>query len=162
MTSTITLDAPAGQPYVDVTREFDAPRDLVFRAWTEPDLLVRWLGPRRLRMTIDRWEPKDGGRWRYVHHDDATGSSFGFHGVFHGPFSPDGATQTFEFEGYPGHVSLDTLTLEQRGDRTTVRIHSVFQSVADRDGMIANGMETGMREGFERLDEVVAGMAATV
>ena len=162
MTSTLTVTAPTGSPFIELVREFDAPRDLVWRAWTEPDLLVRWLGPRRLRMTIDRWQPRDGGAWRYVHHDDASGAAFGFHGVFHGTPTAESMTQTFEFEGHPGHVSLDTLTLEEQGRRTIARIHSVYQSVEDRDGMIANGMEGGMVEGFGRLDEVLGEMTPKV
>jgi hypothetical protein len=114
-------------------------------------------------MTIDRWEAdRDGGAYRYVHHDDKTGASFGFKGVFHGPMTIDGGLQTFEFEGYPGHVSLDHLTLEERDGRTIARIHSVFQSVEDRDGMVQSGMEGGMSEGFDRLDEVLAELTAKV
>jgi uncharacterized protein YndB with AHSA1/START domain len=163
MTSKLSLTAPAGTPFIDAVREFDAPRELVFRAWSEPDLLVRWLGPRRMRMTIDRWESnRDGGAYRYVHHDDASGAAFGFRGVFHGPMTIDGGLQTFEFEGYPGHVSLDRLILEERDGRTIARMHSVFQSVEDRDAMVQNGMEGGMAEGFDRLDEVLADLAAKV
>jgi uncharacterized protein YndB with AHSA1/START domain len=149
------VSAEPGQSWVRVTREFDAPRSLVFRAYTEPDLLVQWLGPRRLTMEVDRYEVRDGGRWRYVHRD-ADGTGYGFHGVFHGTPSPDGMVQTFEFEGAPGHVSLDTLTLEDRGGRTLSRIVSVFQSVEARDAMVAAGMEGGLREGFERLDQLLA------
>jgi len=162
MTNKLTITASPNAPFIDAVREFDAPRELVFRAWSEPDLLVRWLGPRQYRMTIDRWEARDGGAYRYVHHDDASGASFGFHGVFHGPMTLDGALQTFEFEGYPGHVSLDKLTLEEVDGRTIARIHSVFQSVEDRDGMVQSGMESGMSEGFDRLDEVLAEMTAKV
>ena len=101
------ITAERGMPQIIITREFDAPRELVFRAFTEPELLVQWLGPRDLTMTIDQYDVRDGGRWRYVH-KDAQGTEYGFHGLFHGTPSPDGAVQTFEFEGMPGHVSLDT------------------------------------------------------
>jgi uncharacterized protein YndB with AHSA1/START domain len=155
---TTTITAEPGVPYVDITREFDAPRDLLFRAYTEPELLVQWLGPRRLTMVVERWEPRDGGRWRYIHRDD-DGSEYGFHGVFHGDQSPDRMVQTFEFEGAPGHVSLESLVLEERDGRTVIHNHSVYQSVADRDAMVASGMESGMNEGFDRLDELVARLA---
>ena len=154
------IDAPEGVPFIDVSREFDAPRDLVFQAYTDPGLLVQWMGPRKYEMVIDTWEPRAGGSWRFVHKDGD--NAWGFHGVFHGEQTPDGMTQTFEFEGAPGHVSLETLTLEERDGRTTARTHSVYQSVADRDAMIASGMEDGMNDGFDRLDELLARLATPV
>lgn len=153
------ITAAPGVPQIVITREFDAPRELVFRAYTEPELLVQWLGPRDLKLTVDRYETRDGGTWRYVH-TDAEGNEFGFHGVFHGTPSPDGIVQTFEFEGVPGHVKLDTTTLEQRGSRTLVRTVSAFQSVEDRDGMVAAGMERGVRDSDERLAELLTKLRA--
>jgi uncharacterized protein YndB with AHSA1/START domain len=161
MMGTTKITAEPGLPFIDMTREFDAPRDLLFRAFTEPDLLVQWLGPRRLTMIVDRYDVRDGGAWRYIHRD-ADGTEFGFHGVFHGTPTPDAMVQTFEFEGAPGHVSLDTLTLEERDGRTIVRGHSVFQSIQDRDAMIEAGMEGGVNEGYERLEELLAGLLAAV
>lgn len=93
--------AEPGMPQIIVTREFDAPRELVFRAHTDPELLAQRLGPRDLTMTVDQYDVRDGGRWRYVS-TDAAGNEYGFHGVFHGTPSPDGIVQTFEFEGVPG------------------------------------------------------------
>ena len=144
-----------GVPQILTSRELDAPLALVYRAFTEPDLLVQWLGPRKYTMTIDRYDLRDGGIWRYVHADDA-GNAWGFHGVFHGEPSPDGIVQTFEFEGAPGHVSLDTVSFEEHDARTTVRTNSVFQSVEARDAMVEAGMADGMSEGYDRLDEVLA------
>jgi uncharacterized protein YndB with AHSA1/START domain len=152
--SATRIDAPAGVPFIDVTREFEAPRDLVFRAYSDPDLLVQWMGPRKYKITLEAWEPRDGGTWRYIHSDDA-GNSWGFHGVFHGEQTPDGMLQTFEFDGWPGHVSLEKLTFEERDGKTVVRTHSVYQTVEARDGMIESGMEEGMNDGFERLDELL-------
>jgi uncharacterized protein YndB with AHSA1/START domain len=155
------IDAPAGVPFVDITREFDAPLELVRRAWTDPDLVKQWLGPRRFEMVIERWEPRAGGTYRYIHRDQA-GNEFGFHGVFHSN-DPDNMVQTFEFEGMPGHVSLDKLALEDiGGGRTRAQIHSVYQSLEDRDGMVQAGMSDGVNEGFERLDELLATMALPV
>jgi uncharacterized protein YndB with AHSA1/START domain len=155
------ITAEPGQPFIDMTREFDAPRDLLYRAYTEPDLLVQWLGPRRLSMEIERYDVRDGGAWRYINRDDH-GNEFVFHGVFHGTPTPDRMVQTFEFDGAPGHVALDAVTFEEGDGRTTVRTHSVYQSVQDRDAMVAGGMESGVNEGFDRLDELLTSLRAAV
>ncbi|HKB47471.1 MAG TPA: SRPBCC family protein [Ktedonobacterales bacterium] len=159
-TTKTQITAEPGLPQIVITREFAAPRELVYRAHTDPALLVQWLGPRNLTMTVDRFDVRDGGTWRYIHRD-ADGNEAAFHGVFHGTPSPEnGIVQTFEFEGAPGHVSLETLTLEERGRKTLLRTNGVFQSVEDRDAMIASGMERGVNEGMERLDELLARLAA--
>jgi uncharacterized protein YndB with AHSA1/START domain len=150
----LKVDAPEGVPQVTMTREVAAPRDLVFRAFTEPDLLVQWLGPRRLTMSVERYEVRDGGRWRYVHRED-DGTEYGFRGVFHGDPTPDQIVQTFEFEGAPGHVQLDTARFEEIDGRTVIHMNSVFQSVEARDAMVGAGMAEGVKEGFEQLDEVL-------
>ena len=152
-----TVTAEPGKQEVFITREFDAPRDLVFKAHIDPKLYVQWLGPRGYEMVLETFEPYSGGRYRYVHKDQ-NGNQFGFHGVFH-EISEERMIQTFEFEGLPegGHVTLDTMRLESLpGNRTRVTIQSLFQSVADRDGMVQSGMERGVNEGYERLDEVLA------
>ena len=154
------ITAEPGMPLITITREFDAPRDLVFRAHVDPELLVQWLGPRDLTTTIDCYDARDGGTWRYVQ-KDADGNEYGFHGVFHGTPSPEAIVQTFEFEGVPGHVMLDTTTLEQRDGRTLMRTVSSFQSVEDRDGMIASGMERGVRDSGDRLEELLARQLAS-
>ena len=105
-------------------------------------------------MVIDEYDLRDGGRWRYVHRDDA-GNEWAFHGVFHGTPSVDGLTQTFEYEGAPGHVSLDALTFEAEDGRTVVHTHSVYQSLEARDAMVAGGMADGMDDGYARLDELI-------
>jgi uncharacterized protein YndB with AHSA1/START domain len=155
---TTRITADPGLPFIDIEREFDAPRDLVFRAHVDPELLVQWLGPAKYEMRVDRLEVRDGGSWRYVHVAD-DGGEHGFRGVFHGEPSVEGILQTWEYEGFPGHVSLERLTLEERAGRTTLRIHAVYQSVEDRDGLIASGMEGGMNEGYARLDALVARLA---
>ena len=152
--ATTRIDARPGVPFIDMSREFAAPRELVYRAHTDPDLLAQWIGPRRLTTRVVRFDVRDGGTWRFVQRDQ-DGSEYGFHGVFHGDPSPEGIVQTFEFEGAPGHVSLDALTLEEHDGRTTLRVHSVFQSVEARDALVAAGMESGVQEGYERLDELV-------
>ena len=157
--SELQITAEPGVPQVLTSRELDAPRELVYRAFAEPELLAQWLGPRKYTMTVDRYDLRDGGTWRYVHSDEA-GNAYGFHGVFHGDPSPEGIVQTFEFEGAPGHVSLDTVTFEEHDGRTTVRSNSLFQSVEARDAMVSSGMGDGMSQGYERLDELLPKLAA--
>lgn len=155
----LQVTAEPGIPQVLTQRSFAAPRALVFRAFTEPDLLSQWLGPRRLTMRIDRFDPRDGGTWRYVH-TEADGTEYGFHGVFHGEPSVEGIVQTFEFEGAPGHVQLDTVAFEETDGITTVHGNSVFQSVADRDAMVSAGMADGISQGYERLEELLGTLEA--
>jgi len=153
------ITAEPGTPFIDIEREFDAPRELVFRAFTEPDLLAKWLGPKRLEMVVEKLEARDGGSWRY-YNVDSDGSEYGFHGVFH-TVSPELMIQTFEFEGAPGHVNLDKLVLEERDGRTIVRSHTTCDSVESRDAMVESGMSTGVEEGYEKLDELLASIATT-
>jgi uncharacterized protein YndB with AHSA1/START domain len=145
-----------GKQELFITREFDAPRHLVYRTHTQADLYAQWLGPHGYEMVLETFEPKSGGRYRYIH-KDTDGNEYGFHGVFH-EISEELMIQTFEFEGLPekGHVTLDTMRLETLpGDRTRITIQSVFQSIADRDGMVQAGMETGVNQGYERLDDLL-------
>ena len=154
----IKVTAEPGRQELFIVREFDAPRELVFEAFTDPKYLVDWMGPRNLTMKIDHYHAKSGGSYRYVH-TDADGNSYAFNGVIHEIAAPERAIQTFEFEGLPekGHVSLDTALFDVLpGNRTRLTIQSVFRSVADRDGMVMSGMEGGLSEGFERLDEILA------
>jgi uncharacterized protein YndB with AHSA1/START domain len=155
---TTHIIAEPGIPQIVITREFDVPREVLFRAHTDPELLVRWLGPRSLTMTVDRLEVRDGGRWRYTHRD-AEGNAHAFRGVYHGTPSPDGIVQTYEYERVPGHVFLNTVTFEERGGKTVLRQNSVFQSVQDRDGYVESGMEEGVNDSMDRLDELVATLA---
>ena len=156
----LTVTAEPGSHSITMTREFDAPPTLVLRAWTEPDLVTQWLGPRGYEMIVETYEAEHGGRYRYLHRDDR-GNEFAFRGVFHGtPSVEHGITQTFEWEGAPGEVSLDQMRFEDLGGRTRIVTTSVFPSVATRDAMIEHGMEHGVREGYERLDEVLATLAA--
>lgn len=155
-----TITAEPGKHDILIIREFDAPRELVFKAFTDPELYVQWLGPRRLKMTLEKFEPKSGGSWRYTHKDEK-GNEFGFHGVNHEVTFPERIIGTFEFEGLPekGHVSLETVRLQELpGGRTRLTNVAVFQTVADRDGMLQSGMEKGMGESFERLDELIVKM----
>jgi uncharacterized protein YndB with AHSA1/START domain len=146
-----------GKREIVIEREFNVPRDMVFRAYTDPDLFTQWIGPRNLTTKIETFEPRNGGSWRYIATDE-NGSEFAFHGVNHEVLPPERIIQTNEFEGLPeaGHVSLDTARFEEiAGDRTKVTSQSVFQSVADRDGMVQSDMESGPKESYDRLDELL-------
>jgi uncharacterized protein YndB with AHSA1/START domain len=150
--------AEPGKQELFVIREFDAPRELVFRAHTDPDIYARWLGPHGLTTTFETFEPASGGRWRFIQKDQDA-NEFAFHGVNHEVLAPERIIGTFEFDGLPeaGHVLLETVRFEALpGGRTRLTAHSVFQSVADRDGMVQSGMETGVVEGYERLDVILA------
>ncbi|RYV49780.1 SRPBCC family protein [Pengzhenrongella frigida] len=160
-TNAVTITAPEGLPFIDMTREFDAPVEAVYRAHTEPDLLTLWLGPRGYDMTIERFEMKAGGRYRYLH-TDPEGVSYTFNGVVHVARPNELIIQTFEFEGFPDIVSLETMRLEDLGEgRTLLSAHSVYPSVEARDGMAASGMEQGVTEGYEKLDEVLANLSVS-
>lgn len=148
------ISAPDGVPFIDIEREFDAPAELVYRAYLDPELIVQWLGPRKYQMTLDKWDARAGGEYRYVHGNEE--GTFAFHGVFHS-MDIDNMVQTFEFEGAPGHVSLDQQVIEDIGNgRSRVKGHSVFQSVEDRDAMVEHGMSEGVEDGYNRLDELLA------
>jgi uncharacterized protein YndB with AHSA1/START domain len=152
-----TITAEPGKQEIIITREFDAPRELVFRAFTDPQLIPQWWGPGYLSTEVDKMDVRAGGEWRWINRD-AQGNAFAFHGVYHEVLAPVRIIDTFEFEGLPetGHVSLETLTLEALpGGRTRLTAHTVFQSVADRDGMLQSGMEAGVRETYDRLEELL-------
>ena len=155
-----TITAEPGKQELFIIREFDAPRELVFRAYTDPEIYAQWLGPKDLTTTFEVFEPVNGGKYRFIQ-KDKDGHEFSFHGVTHEVLAPERIIGTFEFDGLPeaGHVVLETTRFEAiAGDRTRVTSQSVFQSVADRDGMLQSGMEVGANEGYERLDELLAKM----
>lgn len=157
LNQTKIIATPGSQEFF-TTREFDAPRELVFKAFTDPKLYVQWLGPRELTMTIEKFEPRYGGTWRFIHKDQA-GNKYAFHGVFHEVLAPERIIQTSEFEWLPetGHVTLETANFEALpGNRTKVTGHVVFLSVAERDGMLQEEMERGLNESYERLDELLS------
>lgn len=150
------ITAEPGKQELFITREFDAPCELVYKAHTDPHLFVQWVGPRGLTMQLETFEPVSGGRWRFMHKDNEN-NEYWFHGVFH-EVSPERIIQTFEFEGLPesGHVSLEKLTLEALPNgRTRLTAQSVYLTTTDRDGMVQSGMEQGVNEGYERLDELL-------
>lgn len=156
MTHALQLTVPDGLPFIEFEREFDHPVAEVFRAHADADLISKWLGPRDMKMDIDHYDFHTGGSYLY-HHTGPDGIPYAFSGVFHTVRENDFAIQTFEFGGYPDIVSVDFLTFEDLGGgRCRLRGHSVFPSMAARDGMAASGMEGGMSEGYQRLEELLA------
>jgi uncharacterized protein YndB with AHSA1/START domain len=145
-------------PTVTITREFDAPTALVFRAYTEPDLFQRWIGPRNRTFDLQQFDCRTGGAWRY----STTEGDFEakFYGAFHEVRRDERIVQTFTFEGFPDQVALETATFEDLGDgRSRVTSVSLVDSFEARDGFVASGMESGVVEGYEKLDELLATLA---
>ena len=139
-----------------VTREFDAPRDVVFAVMTDPNLIPQWWGPRSDAITVDKMEVRPGGKWRFVA-KQPDGTTYAFRGEYREIVPAEKIVQTFEFEPMAGHISVETATLTDLPDgRTLFTTRSVFASKEDRDGMVQSGMESGLRETYERLDEVLA------
>ncbi len=139
-----------------ITREFDAPRELVFKAHVDPDIYVQWVGPKDLEMSIQKLDAFDGGTFEFTHKRD--GHSYRFFGSYHEVLAPERIIGTFEFDGLPerGHVIMGKTSFEELpGNRTRLVHHSVFFSVADRDGMVQSGMERGVDEGYVKLDDVL-------
>jgi uncharacterized protein YndB with AHSA1/START domain len=148
------ISAPAGAPFIDVVREFDATPELVFRAATDPDLVPQWLGPREMRTRIIEFDARTGGSYRYAN-IDPDGEEYLFRGVFHTVTPSALMIQTFEFEEEPGSVSLESRTFEDVGSRTLMRQHAVFPTVAARDQAIASGMRHGITDSMDRLGELL-------
>jgi uncharacterized protein YndB with AHSA1/START domain len=144
---------------IHVERVFDAPRDRVFAVYTDPELIPEWWGPRGTTATVDQMDVTPGGSWRFVIHI-ADGSETAFRGTYREVTPPERIVQTFEWEGMPGHVSVETATFEDLGDRTKVTTTSIFHTTEERDGMLGSGMEGGLNETYARLDELLARLAS--
>ena len=153
----LKLVAEPGRHNLVMWRDFSAPRERVFRALTDPTLIPRWWGPKDTTTFVDKMEVRKGGIWRYIQRD-ADGGENGFNGVYHDITSPERMIYTFEWEGLPGHVLLETITLTEQNGVTTITDASIFQSVEDRDGMIQSGMEGGAAETWDRFEEVLKTM----
>jgi uncharacterized protein YndB with AHSA1/START domain len=144
-------------PAIHITREFDAPPHKVFRAHTDPELLARWLGPDSTTTRVDHYDCRTGGSYRYVSIHD--GTEYGFYGSFHQVRPAEVIVQTFTFEGTPDDVALERLELTDLGDgRTRLTATSLTDSFEDRDAMVASGMETGIVEGYAKLDVLLASL----
>lgn len=152
--ATTTFATPSEREVV-IERVFDAPRARVFAAYTDPELIPRWWGPRRLTTIVDHMDVRPGGQWRFVQHE-ADGREYAFRGAYREVTPPERLVQTFEWEGMPGHVAIETVSFEDLGERTRMTTTSLFHTTDERDGMLASGMEGGVSESHERLDELFA------
>jgi uncharacterized protein YndB with AHSA1/START domain len=149
-----TITTPTDRE-IHIERVFAAPRDRVFAAFTDPALIPAWWGPRDLTTVVDQMDVRAGGSWRFVARTP-DGSETGFRGTYREVTPPERIVQTFEWEGMPGHVSVETATFEDLGDRTRIVTTSIFHTTEERDGMLGSGMERGMNETYARLDELLA------
>lgn len=155
------IKSEPGKQELFIIREFEAPRELLFRAYTEADLYEKWVGPKGMKMWVERMDAVEGGSFKFVHERD--GNQYTFFGVYHEVTKPERIIGTFEFDGLPerGHVIMGTTKFEELPNGRSRMVHqSVFQSVEDRDGMIASGMERGVNDGYEKLDALFEQMTA--
>jgi uncharacterized protein YndB with AHSA1/START domain len=148
------IEADPSVPVIHVTRDFAAPPAAILQAHLDPELYARWVGPHDVTTRIDYWDARRGGSWRFTNVHN--GAEYGFYGSFH-EITGDRIVQTFTWEGDPDGVSLETLHLEDLGDGWT-RLHaqSLVDSFAGRDAWLASGMETGVNDGYAKLDALLA------
>jgi len=148
-----TVTLPSEREII-MTRVFNAPRELVFKAHIDPTLVAQWWGLRSYTTIVDQLDARPGGKWRFVQRR-ADGSEEGFRGEFREVVPPERFTWTFEWEGMPGHIGLETYTFEEQGGQTTLIATSTFNTREERDGVVASGMEAGANESADRLDELL-------
>lgn len=146
--------AEPGVPQVVIIREFNAPRALLFRAYTEPELVARWLGPADLELVVNQLDPRHGGRWRWTQYD-GDGNCYVFHGLYHGTPTPERIVQTYEFDQQPGTVYLNLITFDETDGVTTLTQNTVFFAVEDRDLYVDGGMERGIHASMHQLDNLI-------
>jgi uncharacterized protein YndB with AHSA1/START domain len=147
--------AADGDREIVTERVFNAPRERVFQAFVDPELVPKWWGRRADTTTVDKMDVRVGGDWRFV--TDGPDGSNAFRGTFRAIEPPELIEQTFEWEGMPGHIVVETARFEDLGDgQTRVSTRSLFHTTEERDGMLASGMEIGMGESYEKLDELLA------
>lgn len=154
MTATMQFTTPSDREIV-ITRVFDAPRELIFKTITDPALIPRWWGPRDHTTRVDTMDVRPGGQWRFVS-TDASGNEYAFRGEYREITPPEQIVQTFEFEGFPGHISVETMRLVEHDGKTTVSTTALFDTVEERDGMLQSGMEAGATESWDQLAELLA------
>jgi uncharacterized protein YndB with AHSA1/START domain len=152
---TVAVTTPTDRE-IHVERMFEAPRDRVFAAFTDPKLIPEWWGPTTV---VDQMDVRPGGSWRFVFHN-ADGSESAFRGTYREVIPPERIVQTFEWEGMPGHVHVETATFEDLGERTKFTTTLLFDTTEERDGLLAHGGEAGMNETYARLDGLLARLAS--
>jgi uncharacterized protein YndB with AHSA1/START domain len=154
-TANCAIVTTPGDREILIDREFAAPRERVFAAFTDHRLIPEWWGRKSTTTIVDRMEARDGGDWRFIERNP-DGSETAFRGIYREVTPPERIVYTFEWEGMPGYVSLDTVELEDLGGRTKVRTTAIFHTPDERDGMLDSGMEKGLNEAYEQLDELLA------
>ena len=145
-----------GEREVTTEREFAAPRERVFAAFVDPEQIAQWWGRRGSTTIVDKMEARDGGEWRYIERNP-DGSENAFRGAYREVKAPERIVYTFEWEGMPGYVCLEQVDLEAIGEeRTRIVTTTTFFAREERDGMLESGMEIGLNESYEKLDELLA------
>ena len=156
MSHPLIIEAVPGTSYADITREFEAPVEALFRAHADPELFAEWIGPGDLTTELTHWDFRTGGGYRFVQRDDS--GEYAFRGVFHTVRENELIIQTFEFEGWPDEISVDKMRFESlEGGRSRLAAHSVFSTIEVLENMQASGMERGMREGYDKLERLISG-----
>ena len=151
-TAQATIEADPKLPVIWITREFAATAGQLFRAHTDPALFALWVGPDGADTRIEHWDARTGGSWRYTAR--LGGTEYAFHGCFH-EVRPDRIVQTFTYEGEPNGVALETLWFEDLGGgRSRLRSQSLVDSFEGRDSWLASGMETGVNDGYAKLQRM--------
>ncbi len=141
---------------IELTRVFDAPRELVFETMMDPELIPQWWGPRRYTTEVGKMDVRVGGKWRFLNRA-ADGTEHWFNGEYREIVPNERVVQTFEYEPFAGHIQIETATFEDLGDGTTrLTVRSVFSNKEDRDGFLQSGAEAGARETYERFAELLA------
>lgn len=153
----LTLTTPSDLEIV-MTRTFGAPRDLVFEAHTSCEHLKNWWGPRKYEIASCEIDFREGGSWRILHRGP-DGEEHGFRGEYREIMRPDRIVWTFEYEGWPGSIAVETMTLEEHDGKTILTARSVYDTVEERDGMLSSGAEEGAAESWDRLDEYLTQLA---
>lgn len=156
-TATLEITTPPDEPVIIFRRFVKAPPALVYQAFTDPEHLAHWWGPRRLEMVVCELDLRVGGRYRFVHRA-LDGQEFGFHGEYRELDPPNRIVNTFVYEGAPDHEAVDTAVFEAVDGGTMITGTSVHDSIESRDAHVASGMEGGMTESYERLDERLASL----
>jgi uncharacterized protein YndB with AHSA1/START domain len=155
VTHPTTITAEPGLPFVDIVREFDAAAEAVFRAHTDPELFARWTGPRTMKMDSVELDATAGGRWKFAFRGEGD-ATYSFFGVFHTVEPNTLIIQTFEFNMAPGQVGVSSTRFEEVDGHTRLLLREVYPSVEARDAAMASGMDHGVKEGYERLEEILA------
>ena len=156
---TTRIAAEPGGREVVITQTYDAPRDKVFQLYADPKMIPKWWGPRNLETTVEEMNLRHGGVWK-ITQKDPNGNKYGFRGVYHDALFPERVVRTMEYDGMPGHVSLETTVFEEKDGKTIVTTTTVFQTTEDRDGMVNSGMERGVKESEERFNELLSQVGA--